>query len=364
MSMAWQSRGKPVKTLDSDPGMATCARRQVVLDAIQFRRPTYVPWHIRLTSDCAARLRQHLGTDDLESFLDNHMFDVRFKLRTFEPVDATHVRDRYGVTWDRSIDKDIGTPSAWPLQSPDGLNHYRLPDANDDALYQGLTEQVALHRELFTRYSLAMCLFERAWALRGMENLLLDMLERPRIFERLLDAIVEHHLIVVHKALALGIDCIHFGDDYGMQTGLILGAPNWRKYIKPRLARLFAPVRAAGTLISLHSCGKVQGIFDDLVEIGLNFFNPFQPEVMDVFHELRRQRGKLAFHGGLSIQRTLPFGSPAEVREQTHRLLEAGREGGYIFAPAHDVPPDVPPENIVTMVEALQSQPGFVMSSR
>ena len=98
----------------------------------------------------------------------------------------------------------------------------------------------------------------------------------------MLDAILEHHLALTHKALALGVDCVHFGDDYGMQTGLILGAPNWRKFIKPRLARLFAPVRAAGKFISLHSCGQVQELFDDLIGMGLNFFNPFQPEVMDV----------------------------------------------------------------------------------
>ncbi len=331
-------------------------KRQVVIDALRFQKPAYVPWHVRLTADCAARLKKHLGTEDLDPFLDNHFFDVRCKLRSFEPLGPGRVRDKYGVVWDRSVDKDIGTPLEWPLRSPEDLDHYRFPDPTDDALYEGLAAQVAARPALFTRYSLAMCLFERAWALRGMENLMMDMLERPDFFERLLDAILEHHLVLTRKALALGVDCVHFGDDYGMQTGLILGAPNWRKFIKPRLARLFAPVRAAGKFISLHSCGKVQELFGDLVEMGLNFFNPFQPEVMDVFTELPRWRGALAFHGGLSIQRTLPFATAAQVREQTRRLLEAGRQGGYIFAPSHDVPPDVPPENIVAMMEVIRGQ--------
>lgn len=331
-------------------------KRQVVIDAIGFRTPACVPWHVRLTVDCAARLKQFLGTEDLDAFLDNHFFDVRCKLRSFEPLDAGRVRDPYGVVWDRSVDKDIGTPASWPLRSPADLDGYRFPDAANDALYGGLADQVAAHRSLFTRYSLGMCLFERAWALRGMENLLMDMLERPAFFERLLDAIVEHHLVLVRKALALGVDCIHFGDDYGMQTGLIMGAPNWRKFIQPRLARLFAPVRAAGKFVSLHSCGKVQQLFDDFIAMGLNLFNPFQPEVMDVFAELRRCRGKLAFHGGMSIQRTLPFGTPAEVRAQTRRLLTAGQDGGYIFAPAHEVPRDVPPENLAAMMEVVRGQ--------
>jgi uroporphyrinogen decarboxylase len=331
----------------------------VVFEALNFRRPAYVPWHVRLTVDCAARLRQFLGVEDLEPFLDNHFLDVRCKLRSVEPIGAGRVRDAYGVVWDRSVDKDIGTPEAWPLRAPEDFDRYCFPDATNDALYEGLAQQVAAHAGQFTRYSLGMSLFERAWALRGLEDLLMDMLERPACFERLLDAIVEHHLVLAGKALALGVDCVHFGDDYGMQTGLILGAPNWRRFIKPRLARLFAPVRAAGKVLSLHSCGKVQELFDDFIELGLNLFNPFQPEVMDVFGEMRRCRGRLAFHGGLSIQRTLPFGSVAEVREQTRRLLEAGREGGYVFAPAHEVPRDVPPENLVAMMEVVRAQPGL-----
>jgi uroporphyrinogen decarboxylase len=330
--------------------------REVVLEALHFRRPAYVPWHMRPTLDCAQRLREYLGTEDLDGFFGNHFLDVRCKLRSFDPIDADHVRDKYGVVWDRSIDKDIGTPCDWPIKTPEDLDTYRFPDASDDSLYAGLAEQLAARPGLFRRYSLAMCIFERAWPLRGMENLLMDMLERPEFFERLLDAIVEHHLVLVRKALALDVDCIHFGDDYGTQRGLIMGLPNWRKFIKPRLARLFAPVRAAGKLISMHSCGKVQELFDDLVEIGLNFFNPFQPEVMDVFEEIPRRRGKLAFHGGMSIQRILPFGSEAEVRAQTRRLLAAGREGGYIFAPSHDIPRDVPPENVVAMMEELRAQ--------
>jgi uroporphyrinogen decarboxylase len=109
----------------------------------------------------------------------------------------------------------------------------------------------------------------------------------------------------------------------------------------------------------IHSCGKVDELFDDLIAIGLNCFNPFQPEVMDVYALLPRYRGRLAFHGGLSTQRTLPYGTVADVRAETRRLLALGREGGYIFAPAHDVEGDVPLENILAFVETVQGQPGL-----
>ena len=93
--------------------------------------------------------------------------------------------------------------------------------------------------------------------------------------------------------------------------------------------------------------------------IGLNCFNPFQPEVMDVPHLMQQYRGRLAFHGGLSTQRTLPYGSVDDVRAESRRLLELGREGGYVFAPAHAVEGDVPLENMLAFIEVIQSQPGY-----
>jgi uroporphyrinogen decarboxylase len=110
----------------------------------------------------------------------------------------------------------------------------------------------------------------------------------------------------------------------------------------------------------IHSCGDVDELFDDLIEIGVSCFNPFQPEVMDVASLLQRYRGRLAFHGGLSTQRTLPYGSAQDVRRETEHLLALGREGGYIFAPAHDVEGDVPLENMLAFVNVLHQQPGFV----
>jgi uroporphyrinogen decarboxylase len=80
---------------------------------------------------------------------------------------------------------------------------------------------------------------------------------------------------------------------------------------------------------------------------------------MDVFSLMERYRGRLAFHGGLSTQRTLPYGTQADVRQATLRLLEAGRQGGYIFAPAHSVEGDVPLENMLAFIEIVQNQDGI-----
>jgi uroporphyrinogen decarboxylase len=121
---------------------------------------------------------------------------------------------------------------------------------------------------------------------------------------------------------------------------------------------MYGAVHAGDKYVFIHSCGDVDELFDDLIGIGLNCFNPFQPEVMDVAALAKQYRGKLVFHGGLSTQRTLPYGTQEDVRAETRRLLEMGREGGYIFAPAHDVEGDVALENMLAFIDVVQSQPG------
>ena len=338
--------------------MPSLSQREVVIEALSFRRPPYVPWAWSMTERSAERMKAHLGTADLDAFAGSHFFELEPVNGRFAKVDATHLRDTYGVVWDRSVDKDIGVPVEWPIKRPEDLDRYEWPDVTREDLYAGVAQAFARHGRLFRRYQVGFSLYERAWTMRGMSDLLMDMVARPEFVEKLLDKIVESNLRQVRKALTFDIDAVYFGDDYGMQTGLIMGVEHWRHFFKPRLARMFAPVREAGKFVCLHSCGRVTQILDDLVEIGLNCFNPFQPEVMDVFALKKKYHGRLAFHGGMSIQKVLPFGTPEEVRRATERLLDAGRPGGYIFSPAHAVPGDVPPENLVAMMEVVRAQRG------
>jgi len=207
----------------------------------------------------------------------------------------------------------------------------------------------------FRLFEIGFSLWERAWLLRGMENLMMDFYDNPKFVHELLNTIADYNIKQISEALQYDIDAIYFGDDWGQQRGLQMGPKLWHEFIYPVLKRMYGVVKQAGKIVLIHSCGDVDELFDDLIEIGLNCFNPFQPEVMDVEKLIKCYHGKLSFYGGLSTQRTLPYGTVDDVRKETRWLLELGSEGGYIFAPAHAVESDVPLENILALIDVARN---------
>jgi len=333
-------------------------KREVVRLAMEHKRPPYVPWHCTFTVEAAATLREHLGTDDIETALDNHFVKLGSDIGFFTPMGNDRYRDVFGVVWDRTVDKDIGVVENCLLPEPTQAG-YEFPDPLDERFYEGIPAMLDRYKDRWRVFKIGFSLYERAWTLRGMENLLVDFIEHPDFVDALLNAIADYNIAQVRRALEYDIDAVYFGDDWGQQRGLQMGPAIWERFLRPPLERMYAVVRRADRRVMIHSCGKVDELFERLVTIGLDCFNPFQPEVMDVFELMRRYRGRLAFHGGLSTQRTLPYGSVAEVRDATCRLLDAGAGGGYIFSPAHAVEGDVPAENMAAFIECLHSQRGY-----
>jgi uroporphyrinogen decarboxylase len=330
-------------------------KREVIRLVLDGKKPPYVPWSFGFTQEAKEKLIQHYQTGELEERLQNHLLKLGSDIGFFSPLPDDCFRDVFGVTWDRSVDKDIGIVKGQVLSQP-SLRGYTFPDPQDPRFFADIPAKTARVRDRFRVFQIGFSLYERAWTLRGLEALLIDFLDNPGFVQDILRAIADYNLAQVQEALKYDIDAVYFGDDWGQQRGLQMGPRLWRKFIYPELKRMYAQVRSAGKYVFIHSCGDVDELFDDLIEIGVNCFNPYQPEVMDVAALMERYRGKLTFHGGLSTQRTLPYGSAADVRAESRRLLSMGRDGGYIFAPAHDVEGDVPLENMLAFIQVAQEQ--------
>lgn len=330
-------------------------KREVVRCVFEGKRPPYVPWSFGFTTEAREKLARHFGSPILP--LHNHMRTLSSN-EFFENVGNNCVRDVFGVVWDRSIDRDIGVVKNCLLPEPT-LRGYAFPDPLDKRFFDCLPGAIEAHRDIFRVFSIGFSLYERAWTLRGMENLMMDFYDHPDFARELLRSIADFDIAMIRKAVTYDIDAIRLGDDWGQQRGLQMGPAVWREFILPELKRIYAEIHAGGKYVYIHSCGDVDEVFDDLIAAGLNCFNPFQPEVMDVDSILRRYCGKLAFHGGLSTQKTLPYGTVEDVRRETQHLLNIGREGGYILAPAHDVEGDVPLENMLAFINTVQEQDRF-----
>lgn len=333
-------------------------KRSVVRLAMEGRPVPYVPWSLSFTMEAMEKLEQHYGKNELEAVLNDHFVCLGSPTGFFEDIGNECVRDVFGVVWDRRVDKDIGIVTA-PVLSGPTLEHYRFPDPCDNRFFDDIESKIDRHPDGWRVFMLGFSLYERAWTLRGMENLMMDFYDHPDFVRRLLDAIADYNIAQIMKAMQYDIDAVYFGDDWGQQHGLQMGPAIWRQFIYPVLKRMYAAVRSNGKYVMIHSCGDVDELFDDLISIGLNCFNPFQPEVMDTKMLLKKYHRRLAFHGGLSTQKTLPYGSIEDVRIQTEELLQSGLNGGYIFSPAHAVEGDVPVENMVAFIETLHAQPGF-----
>ena len=331
-------------------------KKERVNKAVKHETTDFTPYDIGFTNQEYEKVAAYLKDPDFIQKIGNHISSVYYDGYLHELSGrAGYWKDDFGVVWNRNgADKDIGVIDGFVIQDSD-IGCISMPELDEAKLRSEYEKLAGQKDDTFKFGSIGFSMFERAWTLRGMENFLIDMVTEPEFADELLDAIAEYNLKVIDIALEYNIDGFHFGDDWGQQKGLIMGPDYWRRFIKPRMAKMYERVKSRNKIVSQHSCGDISEIFPDLIDIGLDVYQTFQPEIYD-FNKTKKEYGShLTFWGGISTQRLLPFASPEEVKrtvKETIRIM--GRDGGYIAAPTHALPGDIPPENVLAMIEAFQ----------
>jgi len=325
--------------------------KERVYRAVAHEETDVVPYNIPINSRAHKRLAEVYG-EGFDRDIVNHIVGVPVDIRTFPPDDVVgDWEDEFGCVWRQSRD---GAPHIvkHALSKP-SLKGYEFPDFSGAERYGEVPKAIEAHRDRFTVLGLGVAFFERSWALRGFEQIMVDFHRHPDFVEELLDRLMELHSRTIDRFVKYNIDAVQFGDDFGMQKGLLMGPRIWRKFLKPRLRQIYGRAKEAGKLVMIHSCGDNSEIMGDLIEIGVNIFNPTQPEAMDIF-ELKRMWGsQITFNGGVTTQR-LAFYTPEQIREEVRRVRGfMAKGGGFVLETTKPIRWDVPPETAMALIEEV-----------
>jgi uroporphyrinogen-III decarboxylase len=307
--------------------------REAVCSAIAHQAASRVPYCIGFTAEGRAALQRWLGAgQDVDAYADNDVICVS------PPWWGWH---ELSSDW-----QGAATPS-----SP---AHVRGTGS-----YEVFFEQLKRLRDQTDKYLLCTIYgshFEKANFARGIENFLADLATDPPFARRLLRRIIDKNLVMLDNVLRCAeVDGVLLGSDWGTQADLIMSPDTWEEMIRPGEQQEYDLVHAHGRHVWIHSCGNVVKIIPALIEMGVDVLNPVQPETMDL-GRLKRQFGaRLTFWGGVSTQKTLPYGTADQVKSESRlvrNLLGAG--GGYVFAPSQEIQGDVPPANMVALIEVAK----------
>jgi uroporphyrinogen decarboxylase len=327
--------------------------RTTVIKALSHKQTNRVPYEILLADGCAKKVADAVGQD----YIDNigNFADCEY-FRAF----------RRWISKDEQVD-DFGTTFLWQnyeqdicdiksgIMKNDDMSTYKIPLFDIQKQKDAFKAFDASSRDNFCYVSLNFAIFERAWLLRGMEELLCDMLLNEKFVHELFESLCDYFYNLIDLSAQYGFDGIQIGDDWGMQNGMIMGAELWRKMIRPHYAALVERIKSKGMYIIHHSCGDISDILGDMIDLGVDAYQTVQPEIYDL-SSIKKKYGKnLCFWGGISTQSTMPYATAEEVRECVKRTISTlFEDGGFVCGPTHTICNDVPVENILALVETLK----------
>lgn len=331
-------------------------QRERVIKAIEHKTTDIIPYQLDLTQGVYEKLCEYYGDNDfLYSVVGNHL--IREKHKNHRAIDSVSYKDIYGVTWYKEqAGGDIGIIKDFIFKEPD-IGLFTFPEPDVEFIKSKCERITKEYGSLFKIYEIGFSLYERAWTLRGMDSILMDFILNEEFVDNLLDKILQYNLKVIDIAAQYPIDCIMFGDDWGQQKGLLMGPKHWNRFIRPRVLTMYERVKKHDLYVAQHSCGDNSELFGDLIDMGLDIYNTFQPEIYQVEKFKKEFGNHITVYGGVSTQGILSKGSPEEVKREVRRMMGIlGANGGYIAAPTHQITSDIPMENILAFVETVKKQ--------
>jgi uroporphyrinogen decarboxylase len=361
--------------------------RERVETALNHEVPDRCPMQISFTPEFADRLRKEIGSElinvhnphgggntyELERYLDEDMLLTSVGwannyYKTIEP--GAEYIDNWGVGWKaiqyqtkfgQGVYTELMTHPLADCKDLKDLDDYQSPDPNEPEMYVDAQQTIANYKDQYWIVGVTVTtIWETAWALRGLEQLLMDLVINPELANKILDIPFKYHLTAAKKLVELGVDMIWIGDDVGSQQGMIMAPDMWRTFLKPRMLEFVATIKGINPnlKVAYHCDGNLYPIINDLIEVGIDVLNPIQPACMDPA-ELKREFGdRLCFWGTIDEQHTLPFGSPEDVKNEIElRINTVGKDGGLILGPTHHVQLDTPMENFWAIIQTISDIP-------
>lgn len=352
-------------------------------DTLEHREPRRIPAAGSFRPEIWDRLEAHFDTTDHDRVLDR--FGIGVRGAGLEPSNAfrevatplsEHLRaSEVGVgrgrwvrmTSDGYYEDDWGvvrrlrSDGAYfhfvrhPLAAAGNPDEYRFPDPDLPEIYDDVRNTVERYRDRYFVSAGMSYPFRQAWNLRGYEQFMVDLYHHRGFAEKLLDRLTEVWTAIVVHFVEIGVDIVTMGGDVATQRGMMVDPEVWRRYCKPRLMRIIEEARRHGEVFfCFHSDGDFTPIVGDLIEIGWDIIDPVQPECMDPAFVKREYGAEVVIEKTISSQRTMPFGTPEDVRaEVKNRIDDCGAGGGLILGPSNTVQFDVPVENIIACYEAI-----------
>jgi len=234
-----------------------------------------------------------------------------------------------------------------------------LPDTIGVGSYEAFFAKARYLKENYDVYVLCTIWgshWEKAYFCRGIENFLCDMLIDPDWSHDLLNMIIRKNIVMLENILCCkDLDGILLGSDWGTQKDLIMSPQTFREMLKDGEIQEYELVKKYGKDVFVHSCGNILNIMDDLVEMGVQCLNPVQPECMDLNLLKTKYGSRMAYFGGISTQRTLPYGTPEDVAAETREIVRLmSKNGGYVTSPSQEIQTDVPYENLRALIDTAK----------